>query len=111
MEQVIITRQELYNMVWKEPMTTLAKRYGLSDNGLRKTCIKLQVPLPKAGHWMKVKAGKKVRVAPLPLPYIGEQEVKLTVREDGEAYNPTGLSALVRLQRCKYPIFRTVLGV
>lgn len=99
MEKITITRQELYEMVWKEPMTTLAKRYGISDNGLRKICLKLQVPLPKAGHWMKVKAGKKVKVAPLSLPYKGEQEVKLTVREDGEAYDPTGLSALARLQR------------
>ncbi|MFT2011009.1 hypothetical protein ACMA1I_20225 [Pontibacter sp. 13R65] len=99
MEKVIINRQELYHMVWKEPMTTLAKRYSISDNGLRKICIKLQVPLPKKGHWMKVKAGKKVKVTPLPLTYKGEQEVRLTVREDGEAYDPTGLSALARVQR------------
>ncbi|GAB3534878.1 hypothetical protein GCM10027443_22720 [Pontibacter brevis] len=98
-EQATITRNELYDMVWAEPMTTLAKRYGLSDNGLRKICIKLQVPLPKAGYWMKVKAGKKVKVTPLPSTYKGEQKVKLTVREDGEAYDPTGLSALARVQR------------
>lgn len=86
-------------MVWKEPMTTLAKRYGISDNGLRKICIKLEIPLPKAGHWMMLKAGKKVKVAPLPSSFKGEQEVKLTVRQDGEAYDPTGLSALARLIR------------
>lgn len=33
-----IKRQELYNLVWAEPMTTICKRYGLSDNGLRKHC-------------------------------------------------------------------------
>lgn len=99
MKKITITRNELYEMVWKEPMTTLAKKYGLSDNGLRKICIKLQVPLPKAGHWMKLRAGKKVKVTPLPSSYKGEQEVKLTVRVDGEAYDPTGLSALARLQR------------
>jgi hypothetical protein len=62
MEKITITRNDLYEMVWKEPMTTLAKRYGISDNGVRKICIKLQIPLPKEGHWMKVKAGKKVKV-------------------------------------------------
>lgn len=32
-----LTRKELYDLVWSEPMTTLCKRFGLSDNGLRKT--------------------------------------------------------------------------
>jgi hypothetical protein len=45
MEKITITRNDLYEMVWKEPMTTLTKRYGISDNGVRKICIKLQIPL------------------------------------------------------------------
>lgn len=40
-------------------MTTVAKRYGLSDNGLRKRCIKLEIPLPPVGHWAKLQAGKE----------------------------------------------------
>ncbi|MEJ8756793.1 hypothetical protein WG947_07305 [Pontibacter sp. H259] len=99
MEQITITRQALYNMVWKEPMTSISKKYNISDNGLRKICIKLQIPLPKAGHWMKLRAGKKVKVIPLPISYKGEQKVKLTVRKDGEVYDPTGISALARIQR------------
>jgi hypothetical protein len=99
MEQITITRQELYDMVWKEPMTSIAKKYNISDNGLRKICIKLQIPLPKSGHWMKLRAGKKVKVIPLPTSYKGDQEVKLTVRKDGEMYDPTGLSALAKLLR------------
>lgn len=83
MRDVTLSRQELYQMVWKEPMTKLAKQYGLSDNGLRKVCIKMQIPLPKAGHWMKVQAGKKVIIPPLSSDYTGEQEVKLTVDKDG----------------------------
>ena len=92
MEQITITRQELYDMVWIEPMTSIAKKYNISDNGLRKICIKLQIPLPKTGHWMKLRAGNKVKVIPLPTSYKGEQEVKLTVRKGGEVYDPTGLS-------------------
>lgn len=99
MEKITITRKELYDLVWKEPMTTLAKRYSISDNGLRKICIKLQIPLPKAGHWMKLRTGKKVKVTPLSASYKVEQEVKLTIGKSGEAYDPTGLSALAKLQR------------
>ncbi|PYG86761.1 hypothetical protein LY28_02787 [Ruminiclostridium sufflavum DSM 19573] len=52
-------REKLFNEVWNEPMTTVAKRYGLSDNGLRKRCIKLDIPLPPVGHWAKLQAGKE----------------------------------------------------
>jgi hypothetical protein len=53
-------RIKLFNEVWKEPMVTVAKRYGLSDNGLRKRCIKLEIPLPPVGYWAKIEAGKPV---------------------------------------------------
>lgn len=52
-------REKLFNEVWNEPMTTVAKRYDLSDNGLRKRCIKLEIPLPPVGHWAKLQAGKE----------------------------------------------------
>jgi hypothetical protein len=31
-------REALYNEVWSGPVITVAKRYGMSDNGLRKHC-------------------------------------------------------------------------
>ena len=52
-----LSRQELYDMVWSKPMTTLAKEFNLSDNGLRKICKKNDIPMPKVGHWEKVKYG------------------------------------------------------
>lgn len=57
-------REKLFQEVWQEPMTTVAKRYGISDNGLRKRCIKLQIPLPPAGYWAKLQAGKPVPPRP-----------------------------------------------
>ena len=36
MEQVKLTRKELYDLVWAEPLSRLAKKYKISDNGLRK---------------------------------------------------------------------------
>jgi hypothetical protein len=58
-DDILKEREKLFNEVWNEPMTTVAKRYGLSDNGLRKRCIKLEIPLPPVGHWAKLQAGKK----------------------------------------------------
>ena len=84
MENAVLTRQELYKLVWTEPMVHLAKRYQLSDTGLRKICKKLEIPLPKSGHWQKVRTGKKVIVIPLPSEYTGDQEV------DFSKYSTTG---------------------
>lgn len=61
-----ISRQELYEKVWSFPLTQLCKEYNLSDNGLRKICIKHDIPLPVSGHWSKVRFGKKVTKIKLP---------------------------------------------
>ncbi len=53
-------RQNLFDEVWTTPVTTLAKGYGLSDVGLRKICVALDVPLPPRGYWAKLAAGKKI---------------------------------------------------
>jgi hypothetical protein len=58
-------RDKLYKEVWAEPMTTVAKRYGISDVALRKQCKKLEIPLPGNGHWAKVNAGQKIKILPL----------------------------------------------
>ena len=61
-----MTREQLYEQVWSVPIWTLCEQYGMSDNGLRKVCRRLNVPVPNRGYWAKVEAGKKVRKAVLP---------------------------------------------
>lgn len=39
-------REALYDEIWTDPVITVAKRYGISDNGLRKHCKRLGIPLP-----------------------------------------------------------------
>ena len=53
-------RQKLFDKVWDMPLTKLAKAYGLSDVGLRKICVTLDVPLPPRGYWAKLSAGKTI---------------------------------------------------
>lgn len=65
-EAVRVTREELYEQVWSEPMQKLAKKYGLSDVGLAKTCRRMRIPLPGRGYWAKKQFGKSVRRTPLP---------------------------------------------
>lgn len=63
-------RDVLYDEVWKQPVCTLAKKYGISDVGLAKACRKLGVPLPGLGYWGKKTAGKKVPKRPPLAPLI-----------------------------------------
>lgn len=59
-------RERLYKEVWTDPVTVVAQRYGMSDNGLRKHLKRLWIPLPPNGYWAKVKAGQKVAKPDLP---------------------------------------------
>jgi hypothetical protein len=59
-------RDSLYLEVSATPISALAKKYGLSDVGLRKVCIRLNIPLPGRGHWQKLAAGKPSTMPPLP---------------------------------------------
>lgn len=59
-------REKLYNEVWAEPMTTVSKKYGISDVALRKRCIAAGIPVPPAGYWAKLRAGKEVQKIALP---------------------------------------------
>jgi hypothetical protein len=67
-------RAKLYEEVWAEAVTTVAKRYGISDVALRKICRQLAVPLPPLGYWAKIAAGKKPPKPPLPR-YSGPTEI------------------------------------
>lgn len=66
MNSKVLTRKELYDMIWATPMVKLATQFGLSDNGLKKKCIKHQIPRPPVGYWTKIECGQKVPQTPLP---------------------------------------------
>ncbi len=61
-----VTREELFRQVWAKPMSSLAKDYGISGNGLAKICDRLVIPYPPRGWWAKKAAGKKVAYRRLP---------------------------------------------
>lgn len=66
MDDLTLTRQELYDLVWSTPLTTLEKTHQLSANDFRTLCKNYHIPLPKSGHWTKVQFGLAVSREPLP---------------------------------------------
>jgi hypothetical protein len=65
------TRQEIYDLVWSQPRTTLAKQLGVSDVWIGKQCALVRVPVPPAGHWARQQHGKPTFRPPLPLRLPG----------------------------------------
>jgi len=57
-DSIIYDRNVLYDEVWADPMRDVARRYGVSDVALAKTCRRLGVPVPGRGYWAKLKANK-----------------------------------------------------
>ncbi len=61
-----ISRKDLYERVWAEPIQKLSREYGLSDVGLAKVCHRYNIPVPPRGYWAKLQAGKRVSKPSLP---------------------------------------------
>ena len=60
------TREELYKLIWKEPVTKVAEKMGVPAPILRKYCHRLNIPTPSSGYWSKLQFGKPVEIPPLP---------------------------------------------
>lgn len=73
-----VGRKTLYDEVWADPVTEVAKRYGLSDVGLAKLCRTMGIPLPARGYWAKLRAGAKPEREPLPEQGRYRQTASLT---------------------------------
>lgn len=54
MEKSTFTRQELYDLVWSESMLQLFKKLNISEGGLRRICIWMNIPTPMVGYWAKM---------------------------------------------------------
>jgi len=81
---ITYTREDLYEMVWAEPITAIAKKHNISDVGLRKICVRMGIPLPGNGYWSKQKWGKQGPKTALPSNFSGQKETKLEFRLDNE---------------------------
>jgi hypothetical protein len=98
-QEITLTRKELYDLVWASPLTTLAKKYLISDVGLRKICNRMAVPLPKSGHWHKLKFGKKVPIVGLPDDKSIQDIITLSLRgENQEKVKPTSPVEKLKLE-------------
>lgn len=65
----VLSRQQLYDMIWERAVSKVAPELGISDVALRKHCVKHAIPLPDATYWGRRHAGRPVerkRLGPAP---------------------------------------------
>lgn len=61
----VLTRQQLYDMIWERAVSKVAPELGISDVALRKQCVKHAIPLPDATYWGRLHAGRPIKRKPL----------------------------------------------
>jgi len=82
----MVSRDEMYRLVWSEPMVRTAKRFDVSGSYLARICTLLNVPRPARGYWAKLAVGKAPAPTPLPAPRPGDP---LRWSPDGERVPPS----------------------
>jgi len=63
---IVVTRTDLYRLVWSIPLVRLAARYKTTTDELSAAYARMKVPRPGSGHWLKKSTGKSVMQEELP---------------------------------------------
>ena len=69
----VVSREELYDLVWSTPMTRVAEQFKVSGSYMARVCTVLRVPRPERGYWAKLAVGKAPEKSPLPDSQPGDQ--------------------------------------
>lgn len=101
-----VTRAQLYEQVWAEPVSKVAPRYGISNVALSKICRKYKIPIPPRGYWAKRQAGRTPKKIPLPAsPEFDKYPlpIRLSQRVDLQKDSRRTETALERIGEVKVP--------
>jgi hypothetical protein len=65
-KKITFTVHELHQLIWKEPISKIAKRTKLNEIEIRKKCKELGIPTPTSAYWSQLKFNKNVQIIALP---------------------------------------------
>ncbi|WP_281233311.1 hypothetical protein [Flavobacterium gelatinilyticum] len=66
MNNITFTREELYKLVWENPLNQIAVKYNISKSDIKKACITMKIPLPVSSYWRSFNLNSK------PLPALAD---------------------------------------
>src|SRR6202051_1401779 len=69
----LVSREELFEMVWAEPMLKVAAQFGVSSSYMARVCTVMNVPRPERGYWGKWAFGQVIEKPALPEARPGDQ--------------------------------------
>jgi hypothetical protein len=104
----MISREDLYELVWSMPMTKAAKRFLVSGSYLARICALLRVPRPKRGYWAKLEVGKAPVRPVLPEAQSGDQ---LFWSQEGDPPAPRVRAEIATTTPPKLRVHRSVTGI
>lgn len=88
-----LTRADLFQRLWREPMSSVAADLGLSASGLAKLCDRTAIPYPTRGHWAKAGAGRAGPAPDLPpAPEGVSDQIRITPGQAVSRRAPVRLS-------------------
>ncbi|WP_340644710.1 TetR/AcrR family transcriptional regulator [Phenylobacterium sp.] len=95
-----LTRLELFQRLWREPLSSVAADLGLSASGLAKLCDRTAIPYPTRGHWGKARAGRAGPTPNLPpTPEGASEQILITPGQPTARRTPLRLSPEDRRQQ------------
>lgn len=69
----VVSREQLYDLVWANPMLRVAASFDVSSSYLARVCSSLRVPRPPRGYWAKLAVGKASKKPVLPKARPGDE--------------------------------------
>ncbi len=78
-KMITLTRQQLYDEVWKQSAAKVAKKYNLHYGRLISSLKQANIPYPSSGYWTRVDHGKDVSAELVPLSGDRESIVELAL--------------------------------
>lgn len=95
-----ITRQELYDLVWSQPLKHLANDLSISGNALAKICDRMLVPHPSRGYWSAQGGRRRDPQPPLPpAPQDCGEEILISSRRAASRRGQNRMSLAARREQ------------
>ena len=95
----MISREDLFALVWSEPTQTVAKRFSVSGSYLARVCERLRIPTPARGYWAKYSAGKVMAKPLLPAPRPGDEISWNLGGGPGEIFSEVGSQLSIEIEK------------
>tara|TARA_R110002051_G_scaffold7053_3_gene33263 strand:+ start:14979 stop:16055 length:1077 start_codon:yes stop_codon:yes gene_type:complete len=86
MDKKIYTRQELFDLVWNEPLSKLATKFNIETQYLKDICLENNIPLPTRGYWSKVRFNKEIEKITLPKIENKNPKINLDPRQQHKKF-------------------------